>query len=155
MTEEAFTQAVQAHRDLLFRVAYTVLRNPEDCADALQEALEKAWRNLPSLRNPEAFRAWMVRIVLNASKGMLRKRKLQTVPLDNALPAPAVRDPALAEALAALEEGLRLPITLHYLENLTVAEIAQAMRLPQGTVKSRLFAARRKLAAYLKEEESL
>ena len=60
----------------------------------------------------------------------------------------------LSDALARLKEGLRLPITLYYMEGLSVAEIAQAMRLPQGTVKNRLARGRKKLAELLGEEET-
>lgn len=152
MSEDEFVAAVKAHQALFFRVAYTVLGNSEDCADALQDALECAWRRLPSLRDPAAFRGWMARIVINCSYTMLRKRRLRTVPLDETLPAPQVEDPALAEALARLDDGLRLPLVLHYMEEMSVAEVAQAMRLPQGTIKNRLQRGRRRLKAILIEE---
>lgn len=144
--------AVKAHERLLFRVAYTVLGNSEDCADALQDALECAWRRLPSLRDAGAFRSWMARIVINCSYTMLRKRRLHTVELDEALPAPQAEDPVLAEAFSRLDEGLRLPLVLHYMEEMSVAEVAQAMRLPQGTIKNRLHRGRKRLAAILSEE---
>ncbi len=153
MTEEAFVWAVQTHRDLLFRVAYTVLHNPEDCADALQDALENAWRKRHTLRDPQAFRAWMVRIVLNASKSMLRKRRFRFAPLDETIPAPEAEDTALGEMLAALEEGVRVPLVLHYMENMSIAEIAAVMHLTQSAVKSRLYAGRKRLAQQWKEEE--
>ncbi len=153
MTEREFLDAVHVHQDMLFRLAYTVLHDPDDCADALQDALERAWRKLGALRDPAAFRGWMARIVINCSRDMLRRRKLRTVQLDENMPAPEVRDTGLSEALSALEEGYRLPLTLFYMENMSVAEVAQAMGLKQGTVKNRLHRGRKRLAAMLTGEE--
>lgn len=152
MTEQAFLDAVQMHQAMLFRVAYTILHNHEDCADALQDALEKAWRKKDSIRNPEAFRSWMVRIIINCSRDTLRRRKLTFISLDENIPAPEVVDYQLADTLKRLDEGLRLPIVLHYMENLSVAEIAQTMRLPQGTIRNRLHRGREKLAKLYHEE---
>ena len=97
MTEQAFLDAVQTHQSMLFRVAYTILHNHEDCADALQDALEKAWRKKDSIRNPEAFRSWMVRIIINCSRDTLRRRKLTFTSLDENIPAPEVEDYQLAD----------------------------------------------------------
>lgn len=152
MTEQDFVDAVRQHQALLFRVAYTVLHNPEDCADALQEALEKAWRKKDSVRSPEAFRSWMVRIVVNCSRDTLRRRKVAFAPLEENLPVPEVQDYQLSDTLARLDEGLRLPLVLHYMENLSIAEIAQVMHLPQGTIKNRLHRGRQKLAQLYREE---
>ena len=152
MTEQAFLDAVQQHQAMLFRVAYTILHNHEDCADALQDALEKAWRKKDSIRNPEAFRSWMVRIIINCSRDTLRRRKLTFTSLDENIPVPEVEDYQLADTLKRLDEGLRLPIVLHYMENLSVAEIAQTMRLPQGTIRNRLHRGREKLAKLYHEE---
>lgn len=92
--------------------------------------------------------------MVNCSRTLLRRRKAYTVPLSDDLPAaPPVDDTPLYEALASLNEGLRLPVAMYYLEGMSVREVAQALRLPQGTVKNRLMRARKKLAAILKEEE--
>ena len=154
MDEQAFLDAVRRDQAMLYRVAYTLLHNGEDCNDALQDAVVNAWRRLHTLRDEKAFRAWMTRITVNCAKDMLRRRRLETVELTETIAAPPVADPVLSDALARLKEGLRLPITLYYMEGLSVAEIAQAMRLPQGTVKNRLDRGRKKLAELLGEEET-
>lgn len=154
MTEQAFVDAVREAKPMLFRLAYTILRSTEDCADALQDALEHAWRKLPTLKNADAFRSWMARIVINCSHNILRKRKLRTVPLDEALPTPAAEDNGLMDALSLLAESYRVPLILHYLEGMPIAEVAAALHLPQGTVKNRLSRGRRLLAALLKKEET-
>jgi RNA polymerase sigma-70 factor (ECF subfamily) len=151
--EQTFSQLVLENQEMLFRVAYTILRHQEDCKDALQDALLKAWGSIRTLKDADAFRGWMIRIVINCSRDILRKRKIKTVELteDISLPQAQVQDEALAAALLDLDEGLRLPITLYYTEGLCMQEIAQVMRIPQGMVKNRLFRGRRKLAVLLKE----
>lgn len=101
MTEQAFVDAVHEHQAMLFRVAYTILHNHEDCADALQDALEKAWRRKGTIRNPEAFRSWMTHIVINCSWDVLRKRKIPFTQLDDNIPAPEVEDIACRHAQPA------------------------------------------------------
>lgn len=153
MDEQAFSQLVLENQEMLFRVAYTILRHQEDCKDALQDALLKAWGSIRTLKSADAFRGWMARIVINCSRDILRKRKIKTVELSEDIPLlqAQVEDEALAAALMQLDEGLRLPITLYYTERLCVQEIANVMRIPQGMVKNRLFRGRKKLAALLKE----
>lgn len=153
MDEQGFTDAVNRHRDMLFRVSYTVLHNSEDCADALQESLLKAWQRLDTLRDDTRFRGWMTRIVVNTSRDFLRRRRIPTQELTEELAAPQPEDPRLDEALRRLDEGLRLPITLYYLEGMSVGEIAEVLRLPQGTVKNRMHRGREKLAGMLGEED--
>lgn len=68
MEEAQFTQRVTAARDKLFRIAYTILHDEQDCADALQEALLRAWKNLPRLSEEQYFDTWLVRILINESK---------------------------------------------------------------------------------------
>lgn len=154
MNEQDFIDSVRAAKPMLFRLAYSILRNVEDCADALQDALEHAWRKLPTLKNANAFRGWMARIVINCSHNILRKRKLRTMPLDDSLPAPEVTDSGLADALALLDERYRLPLVLHYMEGMPITEVAAVLHLPQGTVKNRLFRARKQLADLIKKEET-
>ena len=160
MNEQTFSQLVQEHQAMLFRVAYTLLHHQEDCRDALQDALIKAWRNIHTLRNPDVFRSWMIRIVVNCAKDALRKKKIQLVELSGDLSAPEdpVEDEDLASALSQLDESLRLPIALYYMEGLSVREISKVLYLPQSTVKNRLFRGRKKLAEtlndYQKEAEA-
>lgn len=153
MDERGFTNAVNQHRDMLYRVAYTVLHNSEDCADALQESLIKAWQRLSTLRDDARFRGWMTRIVVNCSRDILRKRKVRIFELTEDIPAPQAEDTHLDEALQLLDECLRLPIVLHYMEGLSMREIADALKLPQGTIKNRMYRGRDKLAQILREED--
>ena len=156
MDERGFTNSVHQHRDMLFRVAYTILHNSEDCADVLQESLLKAWQRLDTLREDARFRGWMIRIVVNCSRDMLRRNKVRISELTENIPAPQAEDTHVDEALQLLDERLRLPIVLHYMEGMSLREIADALRLPQGTVKNRMYRGRDKLAHILSgKDESL
>jgi RNA polymerase sigma-70 factor (ECF subfamily) len=154
MDEQGFTIAVKEHRDMLYRIAYTMLRSNEDCADVLQESLVKAWQRLHTLRDDARFRGWVTRIVVNSCRDMLRKRKLRVYSeLTEDIPAPQAPDPHVREALQLLSEGLRLPIVLHYMEGMSIREIAEVLRLPQGTVKNRMHRGRECLEQILREED--
>lgn len=155
MDERGFTNAVHQHRDMLYRVAYTILHNSEDCADALQESLIKAWQRLDTLRDDARFRGWMIRIVVNCCRDMLRRRKVRIFELTEDIPAPQAADTHVDEALQLLDERLRLPIVLHYMEGMSVREVSNALRLPQGTIKNRMYHGRNRLAQILREDESI
>ena len=98
LEQEFFEIEAAACTGMLYRVAYTVLRNDADCQDAVQDALLKAWAGRNRLRNEQYFRTWLVRILINASHDMLRKRK-QTAP-PNLLPEPLEAFPDLAASAA-------------------------------------------------------
>ena len=152
MDQEYFTAQAEAITGLLYRVAYTILRNDADCQDAVQEALLRAWTGRDKLRDRQLFRTWLTRILINASHDILRKRK-PTVPLENAREASeAFPDIALSEALGRLPEKLRLPLMLCYSENMTYAEISRALGIPATTVQSRLRKGKAMLRKELNEE---
>lgn len=138
------TEALKYKR-LLWRVSWSMLNRPEDCDDAVQEALAKAWQQRETLRSLRSFRPWLVRILMNTCCDMLRKQPRQsTLPLDEETaaiePFPDAVD--LHEAIHRLSASHRTVITLHYLEGYSVAELANMLNTPPGTVKSRLLYAR-------------
>lgn len=150
MDESQFSQRVSLARDKLFRIAYTLLHDEQDCADALQEALLRAWRNLPRLREERYFDTWLVRILINECKRLCAQRRRQIVPLSAPL---APEDVGLHDALRALDARYRLPVVLHYLEGYSLEEIAWLLRIPMGTVKSRMHAGRARLKDMLERED--
>ena len=138
MDKEWFVSEIEAHSGMLYRVAWSILRNDDDCRDALQEAALKAWEKRGTLREPSYFRTWITRILINACYDTQRKRRL-FVPLDSIPDIPvSAPDPALAMALAALPEKLRLPLVLVFSEGMTYAEAAETLRLPVATVRGRI-----------------
>ena len=151
----AFSAIILPLENKLYRAARSILHSPDDCADAIQETLIRAWRGLPGLRDPAQFEAWLLRILLNECRRVYWKRKNQTQH-EQALSAleeqVLVSDRALRAALDSLAAPQRVIITLHHLLGYSVAEIAAIERIPQGTVKSRLARARRALALELEVE---
>ena len=152
MEKEQFVQGMEANAEMLYRVAWTILRNEEDSRDAVQEAAMKAWKKRYFLRNEEAFCSWICRIVINCSYSILRKRK-QTVPLD-AVAEPAVPPPDLTLNLLiqSLPDKLRLPLMLSCAEGMTYREISLLLRLPLTTVTGRIRMAKETLRKELNEK---
>ncbi len=155
MDEQTFTNAVRQYQKLLFHIAYAMLHSEQDCADAVQQALMSAWRSRGKLRNRQAMKAWFTRILINECNALLRKRKrMRLTELRDDLPAPPQADNIrLHNALEELPTTLRLPVVLSYLEGFTIAEISQALHIPEGTVKSRMSQGRKRLGELLSEED--
>ncbi|MDO4357501.1 MAG: RNA polymerase sigma factor [Clostridia bacterium] len=156
MTKDDFSAAIVKMQPVLYRVSYSVLLNAEDCADAVQECILKAWSARDRLRREEYMQTWVIRILLNVCYDMRRRRR-PTVDIDS-MPEPvAPRDAnrELHDAIAALEERLRVAVVLHYMEGYSVEEIAKLLRCPAGTVKSRLKRARQQLKRELTIEGGL
>lgn len=154
MTDEAFTQGILAMRQTLYRVSYGLLRNEQDRRDAVQEAITKAWEKRQTLRDDQYLKTWVIRILINECHTQLRRQK-RTHPMDALAesPAPPDADPALHDAVLALQEQFRLPIMLHYMEGYSLQEIADMLRIPLGTVGTRLHRGRLQLRGALGEEE--
>lgn len=150
MDERWFSERVERARDKLFRIAYSILHNEQDCADAFQEALLKAWQNLDKLRQPQYFDTWLVRILINECKRIHAYRRRMPVSAPGWDLPP--EDIPLHDALKALDERYRLPLVLHYMEGYSLEEIAYLLRVPSGTVKSRMYAGRKALRNLLEEE---
>ena len=153
MDKTEFAAAVLAAEPTLYRVARSMLPCEADCADAAQSAILRAWEKLDTLKSPEYFRTWLVRILINECRSALRRRARFAGEPDESLPVPEPeRYDELYAALYSLDEKYRLPVTLHYLEGFRLAEIAEMLRLPQGTVATRLRRARELLREELKGE---
>ena len=148
---------------LAYRVARGVLRNDADAEDVAQEALLRAYRRFDGLRDAQRFRGWLVRIVFRLALDRARTAKRREVretewaqPARRPAPATAEELAASSEfqahfdrALDALPDKLRLVLLLAAMEGHTLEEVAAMLGLPIGTVKSRLFAGRKKLAEKL------
>ncbi len=153
MDERVFTEKLLASEEMLYRIACTLLRNEEDRRDALQETALKAWRARGQLREERYFATWLVRILMNECRRLLRK-SVRCVPLEQLPEARASeQDQDLRLLLEALPEKHRTPLVLHYLEGFSLEEIAQVQRVPVGTVKYRMHQARKALRIELDRKE--
>lgn len=159
---DAFTEIVRRHRDRLWAVALKTTGDPEDAADALQDALISAYRRASQFRGDSQVTTWLHRIVVNACLDRMRRRSTRpTVPLpveeETGIPLPDPEDRIarrelqldIASALAELPEDQREAVALVDIEGWSVDQAALMLGCPAGTVKSRCSRGRAKLAKRL------
>jgi RNA polymerase sigma-70 factor, ECF subfamily len=155
-----FEERLRESSRLAFRVAYGVLRHRQDAEDVAQDAFVRAHRSFHQLRDREKFRAWLVRMTWRLAIDRWRANRRRSAREEEVdLPQPATaeqqavaRDRAaqLWKAIDALPGKLRIAIVLAAIEEHDVREVARLLDLPEGTVKSRLFLARKALAEKLR-----
>jgi RNA polymerase sigma-70 factor, ECF subfamily len=160
---DAFESIVRARMDAVYRLTSAILGDEADARDAAQETFVAVWRQLRRLREPDKFDAWLQRVAVNASRMMIRsrsRRRIREIPSSSVVAlgeraAASPRDDAaiLDAALATLPVEQRAILVLHHLEGRSLAELAAILEIPDGTAKSRLFAARHALAAAIKSDE--
>lgn len=160
MTDDVYIHHVLKMRETLYRVSYGLLTNEQDRYEAVQECLLKAWEKRGSLRDEAFVKTWVTRILINECHTINRKRRRITlvdeVPeMEGDCAAPPDADFSVHEALRGLPEKLRLPVMLHYMEGYGVREIAGMLRIPQGTVATRLRSGKEKLRDLLGDDEEV
>jgi RNA polymerase sigma-70 factor (ECF subfamily) len=173
----AFEELVARHRDKIYARAFSMIRNEEDAIDLSQEAWVKAWQRLKQFQGDSSFLTWMTRIVINLCLDRLRKMKRERAEsienleeesggVERQMPTVTVNPTERLErselrqridkALGQLSHEHRTVLILHEFEDLEYKEIAKRMQCSIGTVMSRLFYARRKMAvlmsSYKREE---
>ena len=166
---DAFAGLVAAHQEMTFRTAYLVLGDAGEAEDAAQEAFVRAYRALDRFRDGEPFRPWLLRIAVNTARNRRRSAGRRaglrlrveanatmdaTAPSAEATALAAERRRLLLEAVNELGPDDRLVIGARYFLDLSEAEVAAMAGVPRGTVKSRLFRARAKLAKAIGSAEA-
>lgn len=149
----SFELLVTAQTDTLYRVSMAMLKNEHDAQDAVHDAILIAYQNRHKLRQEQFFGTWLTRILINACKKQIRQRA-RCADIGDAIPDIASRDnPYLSveigEAINSLPEKIRLTVILYYVEDYSVKEIKSILKIPEGTVKSRLNKGRALLKHYL------
>lgn len=140
---EALGALLIARQDQIYRTAYLYTHNQADALDVVQETAVQAIQSVRRLRQPEYFTTWLMRIVMNVALKQQRGRA-RVVPLadpeqgSTGFAEQSGKRLDLADQLALLPPRYRQPLILFYYNDLSIAAIAQALRIPQGTVKSRL-----------------
>jgi RNA polymerase sigma-70 factor, ECF subfamily len=144
---DAFTSLIDMHLAPLDAAARLILRDSELARDAVQEALIRAWRDLPGLRDPDRFDAWLHRLLVNACLDLIRRRKRRVIEVElTPIDSPVITDFAVGladrevvdQALAGLAPAHRAVVALHYLLGMPLPDVARALGIPHGTAKSRL-----------------
>ena len=166
----AYEELVARHRDKIYARAYSMMRNEEDAIDLSQEAWVKGWQRLKQFQGESSFATWMTRIVINLCLDQLRRQKRHRAEsiemldeesggVERQMPAVIINPTERLErgelrqridkALGQLSETHRTALVMCEFEEMEYKEIAKAMNCSIGTVMSRLFYARRKMAALL------
>ncbi len=168
----AFEEMVGRHRDKIYARAYTMMRNEDEAVDLSQEAWVKGWQRLAQFQGESSFTTWMTRIVINLCLDQLRKKKRQRAEsieemdeesggVERQMPVVTVNPTErleraelrarIDEALGKLSESHRTVLVLHEFEHMEYKTIAKTMNCSIGTVMSRLFYARRRMASLLQD----
>jgi RNA polymerase sigma-70 factor, ECF subfamily len=156
----AFERLAERHQNRLFTLAARVLGSPDDAADAVQEALLRAWLALPRFRSGSLFSTWLYRICVNAAHDQRSRRRADPAELEDVTADPRDRfvDHELAgelqRALNELDEANRVAVVLYDVLGCSYAEIAEITNVPEGTVKSRIYRSRVELARRLGTQEN-
>lgn len=150
--EEAFETLLRGHARAMLQFADFVLHDRGAAEDAVQEAYVTAWKKQQQLKDPEAFVAWLRRIVLRECLRWRRNRFWRMVAIPERVVAP-MKDSAkhvdIAKAVRHLSPKLRAVIFLHYYEDQTLKQVANELGIPESTAKTRLYDALRRLETLL------
>ncbi len=157
---DAFDELMRTHEDLIFSVCLRIMGSRDAALDATQETLLTVFRKAAQFRGDSAFTTWLYRVTTNTCYDELRKAKRRrTEPLPEFHDPVDIRvgddlaavesAPTIEAALAELAPDFRAAVVLSDIQGMSMAEIAEALELPIGTVKSRVFRARRQLATSL------
>lgn len=154
MDRDRFSYRVRCLETRLYRIACGQLRDEADRADAVQEAILRAWQGAHRLRDEEYFETWLVRILINECHNLQRAHRMcvpvEQIPEEAYLPGQYAD---LHEAIWNLPDRLRLAVQLFYIEGYDTKEIAKILRIPPGTVCTRLKRARTLMKEFLTEEQ--
>lgn len=155
--EAAFLQLMQQYEEPLYRVAYSYMRNEHDAVEAMQELVYRSYRNIAGVKEPQYMGTWLTRVLINICHDMLRKQKRE-IPSDMLIERreqqgyEQTSELELLDALSQLNVEQRELIMMKYVEDRCNTDIAHILNIPEGTVKSRLHYALRKLRLLFKEE---
>ena len=154
--KDAFCNLIRINKISMYRVAKSILSKEEDVEDAVSEAILKAYKNIKSLKDESFFKTWLIRIVINESNTLYKKRSreisVENEHFVNLQVNDKYKDVTLYNAINALDDDLRTTTILFYFEDMKYKDIAKVLDVKEGTVKSRLSRAKEKLYNILKEE---
>ncbi|MDR0271515.1 sigma-70 family RNA polymerase sigma factor [Paenibacillus sp.] len=157
-TEKLLTRCITEHKENVYRLAYSYVKNKEDALDIVQESIYKAMTNIEHLKDLDAVKSWFYRIVVNTSLDFLRRNK-KVHPMDQEMIetyAPGAEDVYtdidLKRSLDDLPEKYRNVIVLRYFEDMKIDEVAAVLGENVNTIKTRLYQALQLLRVKMKDE---
>ena len=154
LARDEFTRLTEANSDMIYRIALSYLRSPHDAEDAAQEVLLGLYLAKKDFESDDHVRFWLVRVTANECKKRLRSRR-ESASLDECVELIAPDDAESREVLRAvlsLNDKLREVTVLHFYQGYKIAEIARILKIPQGTVGTRIKRAKEKLKELLGED---
>ena len=157
MTKETLGQLIIDSEETMYHIAKSLLYNDADCADAIQEAIVKAFSKYGSLKEDRFAKSWLIRILINECYNILRREQkkvsIEEVPMEPVVHTEEKDYSELYRAVRELKEELKIPVILFYMEGFRVREIAQILDISEGAVQKRLVRARDILKRTIDREE--
>ncbi len=147
ITQKELSALIMDNKDGMYRLAFSILRNDADAQDAVSDAIVLAFEKCHQLRKTSSAKSWLMQILVNSSK-KIAVQSNKYVLLENEIQyeqAEEFKDDDMWETVMELDEEFREVVVLYYYEQFSVREIGKMLRVPEGTVKSRLARAREKL----------
>ena len=155
---EAFINLMDINKTYMYKVAKSILNNNEDIADAIQETILSCYKNIEKLKEIKYFKTWMTRILINKCNALLKKNK-KIMNLDMEITEDLKIEESykldLKESINNLDSDLKIIVILYYYEDMSIKDISESLNIPQGTIKSRLSRARKKLKEILSINEEV
>lgn len=154
MKKDKFIEQIEKYKKQMYVVAYSILKNPTDAEDVVQEALLTSYERLHTLQDEEKFKPWLMRILVNQAKMYIRKNSRivyigNEEEIDQVTPKNNCEE--IWDVVLSLNSKLSLVVILYYSQGYSVKEISKIAGIPAGTVKSRLSKARELLRKELGE----
>lgn len=151
--KDAFITLIQSNTNSMYRIAKSILHNTADAEDAIQNTITIAFEKIHNLKKNEFFRTWLIRILINQCNNISKKNR-KTISLEKIKDTSSIpldcKNIDLYNAVNNLDPNLRLVITLYYFEDITTKDISKIIHIPESTVRTRLFRARKKLSEEMK-----
>ena len=153
--ETAFVKLMEMNKQGMYKVAKSYLKSEEDVADAMQDTILTCYEKLDSLREPRYFKTWMIRILINKCKDILKKNK-ELCLLDE---MPEIEDRNTVQEnmefmdfLSTMDEKYRIILLLYYVEGFNTREIGELLEMNEHTIKTRLVRARKNFSKEYEKE---
>lgn len=158
--KEAFEEILMENIDYFYKIAYTILKNEEDASDAISNTVLKAYTKIKQLQKDEFFKTWITKILKNECYDIIRKNKkivyIEEYKQENLKYSHEKEEQVdIKKAIQSLNENLSEIVILYYIQDKSIAEISKILKIPQGTVKSRLYKARSEIAKQINYKEDI
>ncbi|OEH93760.1 sigma-70 family RNA polymerase sigma factor [Bacillus solimangrovi] len=155
--DEAFFEPISIHKAQIYKIAFSYMKNEQDALEAVQEVTYRAYSSIKKLKNPNYFATWLTRITLNyCADEQKRKRKTLNKEIEYASEAAdnhVIGNIEVERLIESLDPKYQQVITLKYVQDYTIPQIAEVIQRPEGTIKTWLNKSLRLLRKELEKEE--